>query len=115
MSFDLPTEVEEHVFRIFQEAINNAIRHGLASRVEVQFRCELGQITLDIRDNGDGFRVSEGEGSGVGLTAMAERARVCHGRLLVTSKPGTGTVVHAEIPIQSSTPGTGRRRRAGDY
>lgn len=113
MAFDLPTHLEEHVFRIFQEAINNAIRHGLASTVEVSFACHVGHITLDIKDNGDGFKVSEREGAGVGLTAMAERARVCHGRLLVTSKPGEGTVVHAEIPHDGGvTAKTGKR--AGD-
>lgn len=99
MRFDLPTELEEHVFRIFQEAINNAIRHGLASRVNVVFDIAFGHLTMEIKDNGDGFKVQEKEGSGVGLTAMAERARVCEGRLQITSKPNAGTVVWAEIPI----------------
>ena len=97
---NMDASVEEHVFRIFQEAINNAHKHGLASRVQVKCAANQTRFSMEVFDNGDGFTPQEAEGrGGVGLTAMSERARVCGGRLNIQSRPNEGTTVKVEIPL----------------
>jgi signal transduction histidine kinase len=94
----IPSEVEEHLFRIMQEAINNAIRHGGASGVGIKITGTATQLQMQIIDNGTGFDLDSVK-RGFGLTAMAERVRLCHGHFHIESRVGEGTTLRIEIPL----------------
>lgn len=114
-----PTEYEEALYRIAQEALNNAVKHARASTITItlaylderdeQMGSEGGTIALAVKDNGVGF-VSSGSSTdqrdradhadrrvGMGLQSMAERAHALGGFLSVTTEPGHGTQVEAII------------------
>lgn len=102
----VPGDVEDTVFRVAQEALHNAIRHGEPSVVEVVLdTCHASGAVLEVRDDGRGFETDERSGGGVrrlGLASMRERAARLGGRLSVTSEPGVGTVVRLEVPLRGS-------------
>ncbi|WP_347242049.1 histidine kinase [Thermus sp.] len=88
------------LFRVLQEALTNAAKHGKPTRVEVVLE-PLGErgARLTVRDNGKGFQSPEAAGlGGFGLTQMRERVEARGGRFLVRSEPGKGTEVVAEVP-----------------
>ncbi len=100
----LPTEVETTLYRVAQEALTNARKHARAERVEVSLRKSGGRVRLEVRDTGRGFdpeAVPEASGSGerVGLASMRERVSRLGGDLKLTSVPGRGTSVVAEVPL----------------
>ncbi len=91
------------LYRIAQEALNNAVKHSSATRVVIHVSTSPERVRLEVRDNGCGFvpeRVlAQGRhGSGLGLTTMRERAQLLGGSLCVRSKLGRGTIVTAEVP-----------------
>jgi signal transduction histidine kinase len=87
------------VYRIAQEALNNARKHAQATQVAVSLANHNG-LNLVIRDNGQGFNPLSltGAESGLGLTTMHERATLVDGQCRITSQPGTGTEVKVWIP-----------------
>jgi signal transduction histidine kinase len=88
------------VFRIAQEALQNALRHGDAERIEVRLSDGGGRLALSVADDGRGFDVGA-PGLRVrrlGLTSMEERAAELGGRLAIESRPGAGTTVRLEVP-----------------
>jgi signal transduction histidine kinase len=87
-----------HVYRIAQEALNNAIKHGHASEVAIALVRESGHVTLVVADNGCGFSVGGEQGNGMGLGIMRYRARMVGGTLSVESEPGRGTTVTCRFP-----------------
>jgi signal transduction histidine kinase len=97
------SEAQMQLFRIVQEAVSNARRHGGARRVQVIVERQDSRARLVIRDDGCGFDprqpVSEG-GSHFGLQFMRERAEGLGGCLSVESASGAGTTILVEIPIQ---------------
>jgi PAS domain S-box-containing protein len=80
-----------HLYRIAQEAVNNAVRHGQAKNIEISLKALGTAMRLTIRDDGTGF--AEPRGRGLGLRIMDYRARVIGGHLEIRSNPGTGTTV----------------------
>jgi ligand-binding sensor domain-containing protein/signal transduction histidine kinase len=98
----LPPDVQGGLFRIAQEALNNALRHAGARHLEVQLDYrDAGFITLAIGDDGQGFTPEEAAGvsSGhFGLTGMRERAHRMGGELEVRSAPGLGTRLVVRLP-----------------
>jgi two-component system sensor histidine kinase UhpB len=111
----LPDDVETALFRIAQESVTNAVRHGRASEVRIQLRMDSRRATLIVADDGQGFDVGQNatgptvetayasEGTGLGIVGMRERARLLGGMLSVRSRPGKGCVVHAVIPIATDS------------
>jgi signal transduction histidine kinase len=98
----LPPEISLCLFRVLQEALNNAGKHSHASFIDVKLRGTPIELHLVIADTGVGFDVSEATlGHGLGLTAIQERVRLLHGTVLIRSKPGAGTVVHACVPYRA--------------
>ena len=89
----LPPEVEAEVFRIAQEALYNALRHGDPHEVTVR----LTPGALEIRDDGGGFDTEAGARDGLGLESMRERAASVGGSLTIESS-GAGTIVRLEVP-----------------
>ncbi|MBP7947745.1 MAG: sensor histidine kinase [Verrucomicrobia bacterium] len=98
LSLDLDTglvlnpEVEQTIFRIAEEALNNIARHASASRIEVRLsRDTAGAVTLSLGDNGRGFDPSTARAGHFGLRGIQERVDGLGGTLVLTSQPGSGT------------------------
>jgi signal transduction histidine kinase len=98
---EIPAELQTVCFRIAQEALTNAVRHGKPSKVQVKLSAHNGQITLSIHDNGIGFQISDRplKSSSFGLTSMKERANLVGGQVRIESSPGQGTIIHADCPL----------------
>ncbi len=97
----LPGGREEAAYRIAQEALHNALRHGGAAEVRIGLRAENGSVVMEVSDDGAGFEASgaqTGAGRRLGLASMRERARAVGGQLQVVSRPGGGTTVRLEVP-----------------
>lgn len=95
--------IETALFRVAQEALNNASAHaGPDVRVTARLACDAGRWRLSVRDDGCGFdpavgRAAHGTG-GLGLAYMRERIELLDGRLTITSAPGAGCTLLAEVP-----------------
>jgi signal transduction histidine kinase len=94
----LPAEIEQELFRIAQEGLNNVLKHAHATRVSVRLDVSDGRIALEIADNGLGFEPSLGGGGGFGLASLQQRAERLGGTLRLDSAPGSGTRVCVEVP-----------------
>jgi signal transduction histidine kinase len=81
------------LFRIAQEAVNNAIKHAKAREIAITLHRTRSALVLQIRDDGEGFREREAGCNGMGLDIMHHRASVIGGWLKVESQPGRGTTV----------------------
>lgn len=88
------------VLRIAQEALQNAMRHAQAERVDVRVEVRDGRLRLRVADDGAGFDPADPalRARRLGLTSMEERARALGGRLTIASQPGQGTTVELEVP-----------------
>jgi len=85
--------VATHLFRIAQEAINNALKHGQARRLVVAVKPADGKFKLTVTDDGLGFKAGVPTGAGMGLHIMKYRAAMSEAVLEVASEPGAGTTV----------------------
>ena len=97
---DLPSEAEVVIYRVAQEALVNAARHSGATRIQVSLEGGNSTVSLLVADNGSGFTFAE-EGKGLGLSGMRERALLVGGRLEIDSRPGKGTTVRLEVPLDT--------------
>lgn len=102
----LPLDAQINLFRIAQESINNIVRHSEATRASVSVTRDGDCIEIKITDNGKGFDtlVANGSGArssgGLGLTSIAERARILGADYSIESTPGAGTSVFISIDIK---------------
>jgi signal transduction histidine kinase len=98
---DVPVRIKDHLYRIYQEALNNIGKHAAADWVEVTVERKGKLLVLAIADNGRGFDVVRmiGAGRGIGLSTMRERAELLGGTFRVRSAPGRGTSIRIEVPI----------------
>jgi len=91
------------LYRIFQEALTNIIRHAAAGRVEVELSGEDGELLLMISDDGRGIKESEKSGLGsLGILGMKERAKAFGGRVDMSEREDGGTTVKVRIPFAGS-------------
>jgi len=95
---DLPAEVEDQLYNIAQEALNNSLRHAQASAVKVDIFRNNGRVFLMIEDNGCGFETSQ-RNRGMGLNNMTERANSIGGKILIESRIGRGTKVRVAVDL----------------
>ena len=96
----LPQATEEGLYRIAQEALNNALKHAHARRIGVYLRQNGDTLALEIADDGVGFEpVQAAAQGGMGLSAMGERIAQLGGRLKLESNPGQGTRVLVELQV----------------
>lgn len=99
-SVELSTAQSMAVFRIFQEALTNVLRHAQATGVDIKINKEKNHFVLSVSDNGKGMK--DGKMSGtqtLGLLGMRERAHLIGGEVSITSAEGRGTVVTLRVPI----------------
>jgi signal transduction histidine kinase len=98
----LPQDVEASLFRIVQEATNNALRHAHATGIDVALTMRPSDVRASIRDDGSGFDVAEARARSLrtrrlGLASMRERAALHGGALDVVSTPGRGTHIQVSV------------------
>jgi signal transduction histidine kinase/ligand-binding sensor domain-containing protein len=103
---NIPSALNVTVFRLVQEAVNNALRHAQATRILVTLREDEGTLLLVVEDDGVGFdreavaqRAKRGEH--LGLLGMTERARSAGGTFVLDSRPGSGSRIEVRIPMVS--------------
>jgi signal transduction histidine kinase len=92
-------ELELAIYRIVQEALTNAAKHGQARRAVIEIREEAEVVHLTVRDDGVGFD-PDAATRGFGLMGIRERLDLLSGELVIDSEPGRGTVLRAHIPSQ---------------
>ena len=101
---ELPAPVEEELYRIAQEALNNALKHAAASSVTIYLRTEGDVVELEVVDDGQGFNPNQvGQTGGMGLDTMQQRVEKLGGSLDILSTPteGTKVKVRANIKVKS--------------
>lgn len=97
---ELSQDQSTAVFRIFQEALTNILRHAQATSVDITMRKENGELILTISDNGKGITEDEEAGRlSLGILGMRERAHLAGGRIDITGVKGKGTEVIVRVPI----------------
>jgi PAS domain S-box-containing protein len=94
-------EVSLCLFRVLQEALQNAAKHSGAKQIEVQLAEDANEIHLFVSDSGVGFDIkTPGRSRGLGLTSMQERVRLVGGTIVINSKPQAGTAIHVCVPFK---------------
>jgi signal transduction histidine kinase len=94
----LPSHIELILYRVAQEGLNNAIRHGKATRIALGLEITSTTVRLVISDNGKGFQKNE-RYSGLGLVGIRERVELLDGHFFLNSSPGSGTQLLIDIPV----------------
>jgi signal transduction histidine kinase len=98
---DLSPQVQQHLFRIAQEAINNAIRHANPTLINVVLQSDPSELVLEVSDNGSGISKARlGSGEGFGLGNMRERAKNLGAELDIKTAAGRGTTVSVRLPLR---------------
>lgn len=106
----LSEETVVALYRIFQEALNNVNRHSQASQVNIRLDQTENHIFLEMQDNGVGFEpvndwLQLARKGHLGMVGMRERAEAVGGKLILTSKPGSGTQVRVVVPLDNQQDG----------
>ena len=96
----LPAEVETALYRVVQESLTNVVKHADAASISVSLARRGAAVAATIEDDGAGFDLRTVREDGLGLLGMRERLALLDGRLEVESRPGAGTTIVAEVPLQ---------------
>jgi signal transduction histidine kinase len=100
----LPEPLSLAAYRVFQEALQNALKHSQTSRLSVSLFVEGPDLVLRVKDYGLGFDTESGDrAGGLGLLSMRERLRMVGGALAIHSEVGKGTQLEARLPLVSVT------------
>jgi signal transduction histidine kinase len=98
----LPRDASLCLFRVVQEALNNALKYSGVNRFSVDLRGVGGQIELVVADAGVGFDVDEAKKNpGLGLISMQERIHLMRGQFTIESRPNCGTRIVARVPVEA--------------
>ncbi len=97
---DLPREISLCLFRVLQEALQNAIKHSGSRHFQVSFSGGSSGVELTVRDSGIGFDPEDAtRGNGLGLTSIRERLKLVNGKLFIDSQSQRGTTILARVPL----------------
>jgi PAS domain S-box-containing protein len=108
LPMDLPKEASICLYRVLQEAIQNATKHSGSRYFEVSLSGGLSEIKLTVRDSGIGFDPQDAmKGRGLGLTSIRERLKLMNGDLSIDSQPQRGTTIQARIHLDTGTKSAG--------
>ena len=99
----LPPELALNVFRVVQEALQNALKYSAASRVLVHLQSDGARLHVTIEDDGTGFDVNAAWGKGLGLVSMHERLEAVGGSLRIHSAPGQHTRLEVSVPLPEAS------------
>jgi signal transduction histidine kinase len=98
----VPIPVQQELYHLIQEALNNVLKHARARQVWVRLTFLNTATRAEVRDDGKGFDLASArEGGGLGIAGMHERAQRIGGTLLIDSLPGKGAQVVVEVPMRS--------------
>ena len=96
----VPEEASLSLFRVLQEAVQNAAKYSGSRQFQVSLIGRKSEIALTVQDGGTGFDVKKAlQGHGLGLTSMRERLKLVDGDFSIVSQPKRGTTVRARVPI----------------
>jgi len=100
----LSPNIEIVLYRIFQESINNILKHSGANKIDIKLTCSHPKVIFSCKDNGKGFDVTDNgfprdDIMGIGLLSMKERAETLNGKFKLKSVEGKGTIVRVELPM----------------
>jgi len=97
---NLSKDVSLALYRVLQEALQNAMKHSGVQQFSVELVADTNEIRLTVSDSGAGFKQQDGlKGQGLGLISMRERMRLVRGEFLVESEPGRGTTIRCKAPV----------------
>jgi signal transduction histidine kinase len=94
----LPEDMSVALYRVLQEALQNAIKHSGSQRIDVWLRDSGREIALTVRDSGVGFEPNKAL-NGLGLISMRERLKAVDGELTIDARPGVGTAIRTRVPL----------------
>ena len=97
----LAFEAKTHLYRIAQEALQNALKHAAARHVEIRLTVRLTKVVLEVMDDGRGIRREDAKGSGFGTNTMRYRSSAIGGLLTMRGRADGGTVVSCQVPQPS--------------
>jgi signal transduction histidine kinase len=103
VSETLPDSLMVCIYRVVQEAVNNAQRHAHAKNVTVELKETATSVQVEVRDDGTGFDATHTRG--MGLLGMEERVKRLGGTIEINSRPGTGATIRAELPLNKAQSG----------
>jgi signal transduction histidine kinase len=95
----LQPEIERTIYRVIQESLTNAIKHSEATGIRLELIENAGALEVCVSDDGKGFD-PEAISAGFGLVGMQERVALVDGSVTVESRPGSGTIVRAQVPAR---------------
>jgi len=98
----IPPAVAHAAYRIAQEALRNTVKHSGAATADLELEARADRVQLRIRDHGRGFAGEVDGRRGLGIASMRERAELVHGTVLVSSRPGEGTLIEATLPTAAA-------------
>lgn len=102
--YELDNRVKEYCFLIFQETLNNVVKHAEAKRVEVKLlQADDDWIQLEIKDDGKGFKPEILNNDGLGLSLIKDRTHDIGGTLDINTNPGSGTQLMIKVPMKMNT------------
>jgi signal transduction histidine kinase len=90
--------IKINLYRIIQESLQNINKYANANAIHVEFKREIDNLFLEIRDDGIGFNVNRAK-KGIGLQNMLSRINECEGTFEIKSKKGEGTIIIVTVPI----------------
>lgn len=96
----IPSKFEVALFRMVQEAVQNALKHAEAREIVVKLEIGRHHVTVIVKDNGKGFDIREKKKDSFGLIGMRERVDLLDGNLTIDSSVGAGTIVMIQVPIE---------------
>ncbi|WP_339171703.1 sensor histidine kinase [Anoxybacillus sp. FSL W8-1294] len=106
----LSNRFEVAVFRLVQEAVQNALKHAEAKEIQVKMELKKDHLLIVVKDDGKGFNPNEKKDKAFGLMGMRERIEWLEGKLHIYSQFGRGTIVTMHIPLQK-TEGKGEQQQ----
>ena len=99
----VPRALGVTLFRVLQEALQNAVKHSGVKKMDVQLHEKSGEIHFIVSDSGKGFNPEVAkQGRGLGLTSMEERVRLVNGTITIQSKPTGGTTIYIRVPLDET-------------
>lgn len=106
----LGTTTALHLYRIAQEALHNAVKHGHPATVRIALVRRDGVLILSVEDNGRGLPATRTRRRGMGLVIMKHRATTIGAQLEIRPRPGGGTIVECALPLSAAGASGGPRR-----
>ena len=100
----LSSEIRHSLFLVVKEALNNTVKHAVATEVRLGFQADGSLLSISIEDNGKGFSLTEQATLGNGLRNMEQRINKMGGRFICQSTPDRGTIIQLEVPIKTPNP-----------